>query len=269
MSACKSITVRTYLHSLQKRAESVALLDLGATENFMNLSYAKWLGLPIKQLPTPRPIFNVDGTPNRQGQLQYFTDLKVQTGRTHTNMRFFLTDLGEHKIILGYPWFAAKQPKIDWAQGWIDHSQLPIVLRTEDAGKARFVPRTHPKVHHRPTEPIWIARVEWDRPNAKTPIQIPTKPTIPPTYQRNHKVFSEDASHQFPEPRIWDHAIELKPDAPSTLPGKIYQLTQLEQEELKKFVTEHLKKGYIRPSKSPYATPFFFIKKKDGKLRPV
>ncbi len=26
---------------------------------------------------------------------------------------------------------------------------------------------------------------------------------------------------------------------------------------------------YIRPSKSPYASPFFFIKKKDGKLRPV
>jgi Reverse transcriptase (RNA-dependent DNA polymerase) len=30
-----------------------------------------------------------------------------------------------------------------------------------------------------------------------------------------------------------------------------------------------MKKGYIRPSKSPYAAPFFFIKKKDGKLRPV
>jgi len=32
---------------------------------------------------------------------------------------------------------------------------------------------------------------------------------------------------------------------------------------------EHTAKGYIRPSKSPYAAPFFFIKKKDGKLRPV
>jgi hypothetical protein len=28
-------------------------------------------------------------------------------------------------------------------------------------------------------------------------------------------------------------------------------------------------KGYIRPSKSPYASPFFFVRKKDGKLRPV
>jgi hypothetical protein len=84
MSVRKSMTVRTYLHSSQKRAETTALLDSGATENFMNLEYTKWLGLTIKQLPMPRPIFNVDGTPNRQGQLQFYMDLKVQTGRIHT-----------------------------------------------------------------------------------------------------------------------------------------------------------------------------------------
>jgi len=61
----------------------------------------------------------------------------------------------------------------------------------------------------------------------------------------------------------------VTPGTPSTLPGKIYMLSQLELQELAKFVKEHLAKGYIRPSKSPYAAPFFFIKKKDGKLRPV
>ena len=38
---------------------------------------------------------------------------------------------------------------------------------------------------------------------------------------------------------------------------------------LRKWLDEELKKGYITKSKSPYASPFFFIKKKDGKLRPV
>ena len=61
----------------------------------------------------------------------------------------------------------------------------------------------------------------------------------------------------------------MKPGAPPTIPGKIYALTQAEQKALEGFVQEHLAKGYIRPSKSPYASPFFFIKKKDGKLRPV
>jgi hypothetical protein len=44
------MTVYFYIHSIVKRAEGVALVDLGATENFMNLGYTKWLRLPIKKL---------------------------------------------------------------------------------------------------------------------------------------------------------------------------------------------------------------------------
>ncbi len=39
-----------------------------------------------------------------------------------------------------------------------------------------------------------------------------------------------------------------------------------EEDLLQEFITEQLEKGYIQPSKSPYASLFFFIKKKDGKL---
>ena len=35
------------------------------------------------------------------------------------------------------------------------------------------------------------------------------------------------------------------------------------------YIKENLEKGYIRPSKSQYSSPFFFIGKKDGKLCPV
>jgi hypothetical protein len=38
---------------------------------------------------------------------------------------------------------------------------------------------------------------------------------------------------------------------------------------LKKYIEDHLHKGYICPSKSLVASPFFFVSKKDGKLRPV
>ena len=109
-------------------------------ENFLNLSYAKWLKLPIKQLPTPRTLLNVDGTENKSGKLQFYTDLDVQTESTKTTLRFFLSDLGEHKAILGYPWFSAMQPCIDWKQGWIDHTQLPVVFWAPNAQKAKFTP---------------------------------------------------------------------------------------------------------------------------------
>jgi hypothetical protein len=122
------MTVRCYIHSIAKRAGTIALVDSGATENFLNLHYAKWLCLSIKKLSQLHKLFNVDGTENKAGQLQYYTDLQVQMGGTKTPLRFFLADLGDHKAILGYSWFAATQPRIDWKKGWIDHSQLPIIL---------------------------------------------------------------------------------------------------------------------------------------------
>ena len=92
---------------------------------------------------------------------------------------------------------------------------------------------------------------------------------IPAKYQWHSQVFSEEAAQHFPESQIWDHAIELKLNAPSMILGEVYQLTQDEQKVLLDFITEQQAKGYIHPSKSPYAAPFFFIKKKDGKLWPV
>ena len=107
---------------IAKRAEFTALLDLGATENFMNLAYMTWLHLPIKQLENLRPLYNIDRTENKSGRLKYYTDLEVHTRMTNTTLQFFLSDLGEHKAILGYPWFAATQPQINWKRGWIDHT---------------------------------------------------------------------------------------------------------------------------------------------------
>jgi hypothetical protein len=276
------MTVRTYVHSKSKRTEAIALLDSGATENFMELKYAEWLQLPIKRLPEPRRLLNVDGTLNKGGTLQFYTDLKVQTGTQYVALRFFLSELGENKMILGYPWFAAVQPNIDWKRGWIDHTQLPIVIRAPDAAKAIFTPRTKnvPRpIHH---DQYYIGRVTIhpgktqeepvedmfpNRRKATTPVE-PIK-GIPAEYQRHSKVFSEEASQRLPQHTIWDHAIELLDGAPTTLPGRLLPLTQEERQEAHNFVAEHLKRGTIQLSNSPYAANFFFVKKKDKKLRPV
>jgi hypothetical protein len=126
----KSMTIRFFIHLKSKRAGSIALVDSSTTENFMNLQYVKHLQLPIKQLEEPQKLFNIDRIQNRSGDLQFYTDLQVQTGSQHVNLRFFLTDLGENQAILGYPWFAATQPQINWKNRWIDHSQLPIIFQT-------------------------------------------------------------------------------------------------------------------------------------------
>jgi hypothetical protein len=82
-------------------------------------------------------------------------------------------------------------------------------------------------------------------------------------------VFSNQESKKFLPKQLWDHKIELKPGAPATLISKTIKLSTTEQEELKKFINKHLERGTIQRSKSSYAASFFFIKKKNGKLRPV
>ena len=260
------MTIHFYVHSITKRAEAVALLDSGATENFMNLSYARWLQLPIKNLPEPKPLLNVDGTKNKSGKLLHYTDLNVQTGSNTMTLRFFLSDLGEHKAILGYPWFAATQPRIDWKKGWINHSQLPIVFKAPNALKAIFVPWTRnvPRLIHQ--NKYYLGRVTFHDPEPTTDADLSK---IPPQFHRHAKVFSEQQSQRLPRHTIWDHAIELLPGAPATLPGRLLQLLQNEIAEQYKFVAEHLKRGTICPSKGPFAANFFFVVKKDKKLHPV
>ena len=153
------MSLKVYLHTLNQRAETTALLDCGATENFINEKYARCMRLPMKRLATPRKIINVDGTPNLRGNIQFYTDLELTQGKKHVNLCFFLTEIGDHDLILGYPWFTAVQPAIDWARGWIEMEQLPVILKTEAARKAQFLPRQVNVPQQPPEEAMHLAFV--------------------------------------------------------------------------------------------------------------
>ena len=55
------MTIRFYIHTIAKRAEAIALVDSGATENFMNLTYARCVMIQppffiFHPLPKPLPL---------------------------------------------------------------------------------------------------------------------------------------------------------------------------------------------------------------------
>ena len=87
---------------------------------------------------------------------------------------------------------------------------------------------------------------------------------VPPELLDYKDIFDKVTAERFPESWPWDHAIDLKEDfVPHDC--KVYPMTLPEQAELDKFINENLAKGYIRPSKSPMASPLFFVSKKDQK----
>jgi hypothetical protein len=70
----------------------------------------------------------------------------------------------------------------------------------------------------------------------------------------------------FPPKRDNDFSIDLVPGA-TPMSKTPYIMGTLELKDLQMQLEELLKKGYIRPSVSPWGAPILFVKKKDGTLR--
>src|SRR6266576_5918110 len=155
-----------------------------------------------------------------------------------TNLRFFLLDLGGQKAIFGYPWFVAVQPRINWKRGWIDQSHLPVILKAANAGKAQFLLRKENRPRPTNQRRYFIRSITIHPANHDQS----KEGTIPEEYCRHKKVFDEESSQRLPHHTIWDHAIELLPDAPATLLGRLLPLTQKEHEKMHKFMAKHLKR---------------------------
>jgi hypothetical protein len=269
------VSIRTSCFMADKRA----LVDSGATDNFMHLNFVTKMGLGMKELPNPRKIFNIDNTTNKSGKITHYLDLDVYTKGIHREMRFLITDIGSEDILLGYPWLALFEPKFSWRHAIIDERMLPVVISSVNPriirprpviaatlskeGKRHIVCTLESQV----TPQSAIRGVSTELAIQAGQNQVAAE--IPKVYEQFAKLFSSEASSQFPPSRPWDHAIDFKPSAPDALPCKVYPMMQDEDKSLLKFLKEQEAKGYIRPSISPYASPFFFIQKKDGKLRPV
>ncbi len=115
------VTVQTS----QERVMKKALLDSGATESFIHPRLAKELALTTYLLEKPRQVRNVDGTSNRLGKVTKEAKFQV-FHESHCQIHCFLiADIGEDNIILGYPFFEAANPMIDWPTGKV-HGALVL-----------------------------------------------------------------------------------------------------------------------------------------------
>ncbi|QRW04573.1 Retrotransposable element Tf2 protein [Ceratobasidium sp. AG-Ba] len=110
--------------------------------------------------------------------------------------------------------------------------------------------------------------ISWkERPiNAKAGKDLPT---IPEEFMEFIDVFSEELFKKLPEHRSFDCNIDFVEGSDLPKPAKVYPLSPIESRTIKEFIDQELADGKIRPSKSPIASPCFFVKKKDGSLRLV
>ena len=96
------------------------------------------------------------------------------------------------------------------------------------------------------------------------------KELVPKELHECLSVFSDEEARRMPQHTDYDHKIELKKDfIPKK--SKVYRIDPVNEDAFNKFIDKNLAKGYIRKSERdlPQAAGFFFIPKKDGKVRPV
>ena len=99
--------------------ETKTLLDCGAGGIFLDQNFAWKHNLRTTKLKQPIRAWNMDGTDNKQGTIQFYTDLNIRIGDWTFSERFYITGLGNQKVILRLPWLRKHNPEIDWEKGMV------------------------------------------------------------------------------------------------------------------------------------------------------
>ena len=173
-----------------------ALLDCGATHNFIDPRTIKTLAMGINPLKQPLIVHNVNGTVNKGGTISHYCNLWVRQGKHVEKLGFYVANLGRDRLILGYPWFTKFNPSFDWKNNVLEGEEVEI-----DTAGYRTKIATALRTADVISEP------------AKTDKKA-ILDQIPAVYHQYWEVFSEQASYWFPPEREEDHAIVLKEGAP-------------------------------------------------------
>jgi len=291
------LEIPVQFHSFKGMTEERALVNSDAMENFIDHSTIKRLKLGTKKLMHPILVQNIDGIQNRAGHITHFLNLILTKGNKKVPSRFYITNLGKDQVILGYLWLSDFNPDIDWPTSTLKgpavgaetpfFSRFPTLRRIMEQRRKAVIPTLdHPldnikvrvvetsknKEEDLVNKAIEANIVESLDVKANTSNDQPTPEDLsclPPEYNKFAPIFMKPIAGQLPPHCPWDLKVRLILNAPLSLTCHPYQLSQPEQIFQEKYIAENLAQGFIRESTSPYATPVFYKKKKDGTYRPL
>ena len=87
---------------------------------------------------------------------------------------------------------------------------------------------------------------------------------VPEKFHKWIQIFGKKTSKWMPTRKLWDHTIDTKEEF-VLRKRKVYPLSREEREKVCEFISEQLRKRYIRPLKLPQMASVFFVGKKDSK----
>jgi len=126
------------LHSVK------ALLDCGATGSFIDRDFVRSKEMNTRTLSYSIPVFNVNGSPNKAGQISEVVDIVLRYKTHSERMLLAVSRLGKQSLILGYDWLKDHNPRIDWEKREVEMTHCPLqceggcALRKEQTRQKRI-----------------------------------------------------------------------------------------------------------------------------------
>jgi len=249
-----------------------ALLDSGVTGMFMDKKMAAKYGFRLQKLERPVIVRNIDGMNNSGGAITHQVEVNMYYKSHVERIRMDVCDLGKIDVILEMLLLQAHNPEINWEAGEVKITRYPPLCerntKLEKGQEAKKGKRVVTLEEEKIVRWVMEDKEDWGRDKNVEEDYKKIEEMVPKRFLKWRKVFGKMELERIPTRKIWDHAIDLK-ETFKPQKGRIYPLSKNKREEVQNFVNDQLRKGYIRPSKSPQMLPVFFVGKKDGSKRMV
>jgi len=110
------IMVQIQLHGEKERVTINAMIDSGATEDFINQEVCNKHGIKMIKAKNPREIYLADGKPSAMGPVTTMTKVPMDISSHRELATFQVANLQNHEVILGMPWLREHNPTMDWSE---------------------------------------------------------------------------------------------------------------------------------------------------------
>jgi len=124
-----------------------ALLDSGAIGNFIDKDFVHTKGISTWNVSCPILVFNVDGSPNKAGQISEVVDIVLHYKTYSEKMLLAVSNLGKQNMILSYTWLKDHNPEVNWQTREVQMNRCPSqceechVVQKEQASQKKMEAR--------------------------------------------------------------------------------------------------------------------------------